>query len=76
MEYELLSQNLGSKERKEVFIIYDILDLKETFFGVCFFLTWKIVSVEGQFDQGACNGTEMVLILIQIETKPKWSVSY
>lgn len=26
MEYELLSQKLGSKEREDVFIIYDILD--------------------------------------------------
>lgn len=70
MEYELVSQQLGSKERKDVFIIYDVLDLKETFFVLCFFLTSKIASVEGQFDQEACNGTEKVLILIQIECNP------
>lgn len=52
------------------FIIYDILDFKETFFGLCFFLTSKIASAEGQFDQGACNGIEVVLILIQIESTP------
>lgn len=70
IEYELVCQKLGSNKSKDVFIIYDILDLMETVFVLCFFLTSKIVSVEGQFDQGACNGTEIVLILIQIESNP------
>lgn len=35
-----------------------------------FFLIPKIASVEGQFDKGACNGTEMALILVQIESNP------
>lgn len=47
MEYERVSKKLGSKERKDVFIIYHILDLAETFFVLCFFLTSKIASVEG-----------------------------
>jgi len=70
MKYELVSQKLGGKEREDVLIIYDMLGLKETFFVLFFFLTSKIDSVEGQFDQGVCNGTEIILILIQIESDP------
>lgn len=63
-------RNWAVKKERMCFIIYDILDFKETFFGLCFFLTSKIASAEGQFDQGACNGIEVVLILIQIESTP------
>lgn len=40
------------------------------FLFLFFVLISKIASVEGQFDKGACNGTEMVLILVQIESNP------
>lgn len=46
------------------------LDLKETYFGLCLFLTSKKFSVEWYFDLAAHDRREIIWILIQIESLP------